>query len=164
DEALVIAVDRAHLSRPRVDDAEIATRGAALNLAFGVDDFRLHAEERARCGSWLELGCAGQWRDEDAAGFGLPPRIGKRTAIVADDVVVPLPGFGIDRFADGAEQAQRLARRLFHRIIATLHQRADRGRCCVDNVDLVFVANLPETGAGGIIRYAFEHHRNGAVR
>src|SRR5262249_15793389 len=103
DETLVVAIDSAHLSGPRIDDAEIAARCAALDLAFGVDNFRLHTEERTRCGTWLESGCTWQRRDEDAAGFGLPPGVDNRTTIVADHVVVPLPGFRVDRFTDGAE-------------------------------------------------------------
>src|SRR5262245_52626400 len=59
DEALVVAVDRAHLSGPRVDDAEIAARCAALNAAFGIEDCRRRPERRPRRGSWLESDCAG---------------------------------------------------------------------------------------------------------
>ena len=142
---------------------EIAAGRAALHFAFGIDDLRLHAEERTRRGARLELGCAGQRRDEDAAGFGLPPGVDDRAAIVADHVVVPLPCFRIDRLADGAEQAERFARGFLHRIIAALHQGADCGRRRVDDVDLVLVADLPETRTGRIIRHAFEHHRDGAV-
>src|SRR3546814_1123234 len=49
--------------------------------------------------------------DHDAAGFSLPPGIDDRAAPVADHVVVPQPGFGIDRLADAAEQAQGAALR-----------------------------------------------------
>ena len=42
--------------------------------------------------------------------------IGQRS--VADDAVIPFPGFGIDRLADRAEQPQRLARGLLHRLLA----------------------------------------------
>ena len=47
-----------------------------------------------------------QRRDHVAAGFGLPPRVDDRAALAADVLVVPHPGFRIDRLADGAEQAQ----------------------------------------------------------
>ena len=50
---------------------------------------------------------AGQRSDHDAPGFGLPPGIDDRAAFAADDLVIPDPGFGIDRFAHRAEQAQR---------------------------------------------------------
>src|SRR5438876_35021 len=48
DEALVIAIDRAHHSRPGIDDAEVAGRGALEHLAFTVDDLWNDAEKRLR--------------------------------------------------------------------------------------------------------------------
>ena len=48
----------------------------------------------------------GSGGDHVAAGFGLPPGVDDGAAFLADDGVVPHPGFGVDRFADGAEQAQ----------------------------------------------------------
>ena len=137
--------------------------GALLHLAFGVDDLRDDAEERPRRRAGLELGGARQRRDEDAAGLGLPPGVDDRAAVLADHVVVPLPRFRIDRLADGAEQAQRFARGLLHRAVAALHQRADRGRRGVDDVDLVLVAHFPEARGGRIVRHALEHQRDGAV-
>ena len=38
DETLMVAIDRAHLSRPGIGDAEVAAGGALQHLAFGVDD------------------------------------------------------------------------------------------------------------------------------
>src|SRR5690349_18697216 len=91
-EAGVIAIDRAHLARPRFADAEIALRRAVQNLAVGIDDFGHHAEERPRRRARLQLGRAGQWRDQDAAGFSLPPGVDDRAAAFADHAVIPLPG------------------------------------------------------------------------
>src|SRR5687768_17893660 len=54
---------------------------------------------------------SGERRDQDAAGFGLPPGVDDRAAVVTDDAVIPLPGFRIDRLADRAEQPQRLDRK-----------------------------------------------------
>ena len=51
-------------------------------------------------------GGAGQRRDHDVAGFGLPPGVDNRAALAADMFVIPHPGLGIDRFTDGAEQAK----------------------------------------------------------
>ena len=48
----------------------------------------------------------GSGRHHDAAGFGLPPGIDDRAALAADLAVIPHPGFGIDPFADRAEQPQ----------------------------------------------------------
>src|SRR5438270_12209644 len=74
-EALVIAIDRAHLARPRIGDAEISLAGAFENLAVSVDNLRLHAEERLRRRSGLLRDGAGQRRDHDAARLRLPPRV-----------------------------------------------------------------------------------------
>ena len=128
-----------------------------------VDDLRDNAEEGPRGGAGLELGRARQRRDQNAAGLGLPPGVDDRAAAVADHPVIPLPGFGIDRLADRAEQAQTRPRGLLHRRVARLHQRADRGRRGVDDVDLVLVDHLPEARHGRVIRHAFEHHRDRAV-
>ncbi len=136
---------------------------ALQHLALGVDDFRLHAEERLRRRAGLEFGRAGQRRDQDAAGLGLPPGVDDRAAAVADDAVIPLPGFRIDRLADRAEQAQRRARGLLHRRVAGLHQRADRGRRGVEDVDLVLVDDVPEARIVRIVRHALEHQRGRAV-
>ena len=133
------------------------------HLALAVDDHRLHAEERLRRRAGLESRRAGQRRDQDAAGLGLPPGVDDRAALVADDAVVPQPGLGIDRLADRAEQAQRLAARLLHRRFALAHQRADRGRRGVEDVDLVLVDHLPEARGVGVVRHAFEHQRGRAV-
>ena len=48
----------------------------------------------------------GKRRHHDAARFGLPPGIDNRAALVTDLAVIPHPSFGIDSFADGAEQPQ----------------------------------------------------------
>ncbi len=46
-EALVVAVERAYDARPGTVDAEVATGGALQDLAVGVDQDRVHAEEEA---------------------------------------------------------------------------------------------------------------------
>ncbi len=78
DEALVITVKRTHLTRPAIDDAEIAVHSALNDCPFAINQFRLDAEERTRCRTRLEVGCTGQWRNQNAAGFRLPPGIDNR--------------------------------------------------------------------------------------
>ena len=56
-----------------------------------------------------------------------------------------------------------LARGLLHRLLAGPHQRADRGRRGVEDVDLVLVDHLPEAGDRRIGRHALEHQRRRAV-
>ena len=79
-------------------------------------------------------------------------------------MVIPLPGLGIDRFADRSKQAKTLARRAGHGIVTLAHESADRRRCRVNNIHLMLVAHLPETGSRRIIRYALEHQSDGTVR
>src|SRR5262249_28406651 len=114
DEALMVAEHGAHHAGPAVRDAEISGAGAFEHLALGVDDLRDDAEERPRCRARLELGRARERRDQNATGLGLPPGVDDRAAAIADHAVVPLPGFGIDRLADRAEEPQAGARSLLH--------------------------------------------------
>src|SRR5207244_2042527 len=134
DEALVIAIDRAHHSRPGIDDAQVAGPGVLEHLAFAVDDLRNDAEKRLRGRAGLEARRAGEGSDQDPAGFGLPPGVDDRAAALAHHVIVPLPRLGIDRLAHGAEKPQRLARGFFARRIARWHRGPDGGRGGIDDV------------------------------
>ena len=111
----------------------------------------------------FEIGGAGQGRDQDAAGFGLPPGIDDGAAAIAHHAVIPQPGFRIDRLAHAAQQAQGGAAGLLHRRVAVAHQGADGGGRGVEDVDLVLVDHLPEARGGGIVGHAFEHQGGGAV-
>src|ERR1700752_3152463 len=102
-EAGVVAIDGAHHAGPGPGDAEIAGGLAVKHLAFGVDDLRHHAEEWPRRRTALQLVRARQRRDQDSAGFGLPPGIDDRAAVFADHAIVPFPRFRIDRLADRSE-------------------------------------------------------------
>ena len=133
------------------------------NIADLVDDLRRDAEEGPRRRAGLQINRAGQRRDQHAAGLRLPPCVDDRAAAFADDAVIPFPGFRVDRLADGAEQAQRFAARLFHGRLARRHQRANGGRRRVENIDLMLVDDLPEARHARIIRHAFEHQRRRAI-
>ncbi len=74
--------------------------------------------------------------------------------------MIPHPGFGIDRFPDRAQQAQRVQFAFLHRAFAFPHQGADRRRCGVESIDLVLVTDLPEARGIGIIWHAFKHQRD----
>src|SRR5262245_51346017 len=126
DEALVVAVDGPRDAGPSVENDEIAGALALDRIAVVVDERGLDAEEGERRRAGLELGRAGQRRNENAAGLGLPPRIDDRAASVANHVVIPLPGFGIDRLAHAAEKLERLPARARHEVVADAHQRPDR--------------------------------------
>src|SRR4029077_3678508 len=145
----------AHLPRPRAREAQIALADAPRRpwepVALAIDDDRLAPEKRPRRGAGLQWCRAGDRGDQDAAGLGLPPGIDDRTAFFADLFVVPHPGLGIDRLADRAENADRLAAGLLHIALALAHQRADRGRRGIEDRDLVLVADLPEARWVGVV-------------
>ena len=144
-------------------DHQIAFACTFEHMALGIDDFGLDAEERTGCRTGLQ-GCrTGQRRDQNAAGFGLPPCIDNRAAAVADHFVIPFPCFGVDRFTDRAEQTQRGARGLFDGLFARTHQRTDRGGRGVEDRDLMLVHHIPEAADRGIGRNAFEHQRGRAI-
>ena len=134
-EALVIAEHASRLPRPAVEDDEVAGGGALEQGALLVDERGLDAEERLRRRAGLQRDGAGQRRDENAARLRLPPGVDDGAALFADHVVVPLPGFRIDRLADGAQEPQRGAARALDVVVAGAHQRADRGRRGVEDVD-----------------------------
>ena len=106
-------------------------------------------------------GDAGQRRDHVAAGFRLPERVDDRAAPAADRVVVPHPGFRIDRLAHGAEQTQArqvvVVRRRRGIGVRRLDQRADRRGRGVEDADLVILDHLPEAARIRVRRHAFEH-------
>src|SRR6185295_19181164 len=162
-ETAMVAIYGARESGPRIEDHEIAGSFALDDVALGIDDRRLHAEERQRRRARLELDRAGQGRDEDAARLGLPPGIDDRAAPLSHHVVVPLPRFGIDRLPDGAKELQRFPLGALNIIVARTHQRPDRGRHRVEDIDLVLVYHLPEARGVGIARYALEDEGGRAV-
>src|SRR5690606_18089129 len=144
DETIVVAVDRAHHPRPCVEDDQVALAFALDGHAVGVHQPGPDAEERERGRSRLPVERAGPRRDPAAAVPGPPPAVDDRAAAVADHFVRPAPGLRVDRLADAAQQPQRLARGLLHRLLALAHQRADRGRGGIEDGDLVLVHHLPE--------------------
>ncbi|CZZ75718.1 Uncharacterised protein [Enterobacter hormaechei] len=105
-EALVVAKQRARLTRPGVDDHQVAFGGPFLRIAFVIHQRRLHAEERTGCGTRFQLGGARHRGDHKTAGFGLPPGVHHRAFLVADFLPVPLPGFRVDGLTHGTEDAQ----------------------------------------------------------
>ena len=86
------------------------TRKPALagadRLAVLGDDLGHDAGQRPRGRAGHGRRGAGQGRDHDRAGLGLPPGIDDRAAPAADDLVVPHPRLGVDRLADGPQEPE----------------------------------------------------------
>ena len=105
---------------------------------------------------------AGQRGHQDAAGFGLPPGVDDRATFPPTTSLIPIPGFGIDRLADGA-RASGCSDRMFRQTRCPVPSaRGWRwGRC--RTVDLVLFADLPEARGVRVGRHAFKHQGRRAI-
>ena len=164
EEPLVVSVHGAHLPGPGTGEAEVSGNGALEPLPRVVHDPGFHTEERQGGRTRLQSGRAGKGGDQNAARLGLPPGVHDGDARATHDPVIPLPSLRVDGFPDRAEQPQAAARRAEHRIVSLLHQRPDRRRRGVEDVDLVLVDDLPEPSGIGIRRHPLEHEGGRPVR
>ncbi len=140
----LIAVDGASHGGPRFAHDEEAAFAVRDRLALFCNYFRHNSEEGSCCRSGLGGNGAGERRNHDGAGFGLPVGVDDGAALLADHAVIPHPGFGIDGLADGAEQAKRGERILFNPGVAPLGEGADRGGRGVEDRHFMGVDDLPE--------------------
>jgi hypothetical protein len=104
-EALMVAIDGAHLA----GQLSVMTRLPSVAPSVICPRHRpvpADAEEGPAWPSRASGRRAGQRRDQDAAGFGLPPGVDDGAAAFADHIVIPGPGFRVDRLADRSEDAQ----------------------------------------------------------
>src|SRR3989344_495231 len=163
DHPLMVAVNAANLAWPAVLDRQYAAARAVDLLALFIQQHRLHAKERPGRRAGFEVGGAGQWSDQDGAGFGLPPGVDDWAAAFADHVVIPLPGFRVDRLPAAADQAQAGAVGAFDRAPAFTHQRTQGGGRGIEDVHLVFVDHLPEARGARVVGHAFEDQAGSAV-
>ena len=81
----------------------------------------------------------------------------------ADLLVIPHPGFGVDRFADGAEEAEGGEVVGFGELVAGLDEGADGGGGGVEDGDAVLLDHLPEAAEVGVVRGALVHDLGDAV-
>ena len=72
-----------------------------------INDGSVHSEEGKRRGAGLAGSGSGQGRNHVGTGLGLPPGVDDRALLMADVLVKPHPGFGIDRLTHRAKQAKR---------------------------------------------------------
>src|SRR5437588_605338 len=105
--ALRIAPDGAEHGGPRALDHQDAALALADRVAGFIDDVGDDPGQRQRRRAGLGRYRPRQRRNHVAAGLGLPPGIDDRAAPAPDGFVIPHPGLGVDRLADGAEDAQR---------------------------------------------------------
>ena len=156
-EAFRVTPDRADHRRPRPLDHQDASLALAYGMTGLIDDVRDDSGERERRGAGFGGRCAGQRSDHVAAGLGLPPRVDDRAASAADGLVVPHPGFRVDRLADRAEDAQARQVVFLWQVASGFDQRADRSRCRVENRNFVVLDHFPETTRVGIGRHTLKY-------
>ncbi|MCY1515956.1 hypothetical protein D9M68_505610 [compost metagenome] len=159
----MVAVQGTGLTRPGIDDYQVAFGRTVDQVAQVVHQRRLHAEEGPRGGARLQRMGARQRGHQAGAGFGLPPGVDDRTAALADVLVVPVPGFRVDRLTHRTQQAQAGAIGAFDRGPALGHHGANGSRRSVEDVHLVLVDDLRHTGDIRVVRHAFEHQSGGAI-
>src|SRR5262249_43901924 len=136
DEPLRLTPDRLEDPGPGVADADVARPAAArLNhLALLVVDDWIDAEHPWPAAARLHRLKRRQGAAEEAAVLGLPPRVDDHGLALADDVVVPAPDVGLDRFADRGHVLEAVAVTL-RLVRPELAQHPDRRRGGVEDVD-----------------------------
>ena len=161
----MVTVNGAHLTRPRVFDAENAFSFDLVELFTSgrVEQNWLHTKERCGCRTRLRRGRTRKRCQHVTTSFGLPPCVNDRTCAFADNIVVPVPSFWVDRLTHGAEDAERRQVVFLNKLFAHAHQRTDRSRCGVELSNLVLFTHSPETASVWVGRNAFEHQGGAAV-
>src|SRR6266576_3254740 len=156
DEALGVAPNGLHDARPGIADANVAgvSRACFHFLSFLVPNDRINAEDRRTGAARLHeverrLGAA-----EESPGFRLPPGVDDDCFALANDFVIPLPDFRLDRFANGGHVLEVVVV-IFRSVAAGFAKHADgRGRS-VENVDVEAFGDAPGTAGVGELRHAF---------
>src|SRR5271156_4034445 len=162
--AFVVAVNCAEHRWPRLLDGEVTGFSWADGLAFQIYNARGDAGKRQGGGAGFCGRRAGQRRNQDRAGFGLPPSVHDGAAIFADGFEIPFPRGGIDGLTDGAEDAKATQIVWLDPIHAPSHESADGGGGAVKDGNFVTVYNFPEAVLARKIGRAFVHHDGCAVR
>jgi hypothetical protein len=106
-EALMVLVDGAHLTWPAIFQDQVAVRCAFQFRTLVVDECWANAEEWIGCRTGFQFRRASQRGDQNSAGFSLPPGIDDRALRVADNAVIPIPSFRVDRLSNRTQKAQR---------------------------------------------------------
>jgi len=141
---------------PGVFNTQSAFAGPFDFFSFFIKQNRDDAEERHHGFGRFDIDRAGQRKDHVSAGFGLPPGVGNRAMAGADLIVVPPPGFGVERLADGTQNAQRGNIVRIDPLVAFFGDGADGCRSGIEIVDIVFLDDGPEPAEIRIIGNAFE--------
>src|SRR5581483_5998745 len=158
-----ITIDCAQHSRPGLLEHKISTRTGGYRFSVHCDDFRNNSRERLCARSRLRRNSARNRRDHNVPGFGLPPGIDDRAAIMANNFAVPHPGLRIDGFTYAAQEAQATQLVLIWPLIAPTNERSNGSRSGIKNADLMAINDAPEAVGLGKVGRAFVHESSRAI-
>mmetsp|Transcript_2113 Transcript_2113/g.7553 ORF Transcript_2113/g.7553 Transcript_2113/m.7553 type:complete len:387 (-) Transcript_2113:1045-2205(-) len=159
----MVVENRAHHGRPGGLDGKQPLGRPLELLSLLVEHGGLHTKEREGGGARLLTPPAGQRGDEDTSGLRLPPRVHDRAPPLPHHLVVPPPGLRVDGLTHRPQEAQGLAARPRHEVVALFLKGAYRGGCSVERRHLVLVDNVPEAPGVREGGNAFKHHVGGPV-
>src|SRR5699024_8487927 len=100
---LIIAPQAAQHGWPRFGDHEVTGTAVGNGFAGVINNIHFDTGKGDLRGTRLGVRDAGQRRNHDCAGLGLPPGVHDRGLIATDDAAVPDPGFRVDGFTDGSK-------------------------------------------------------------
>ena len=164
-EAVPVAPDRLHDSRPRIPDADVARLVGTERhlLPVLVEDDRVNAESGGARASRFHRIQRGNRGTEKTTRLGLPPGVYDDRLALAHRLVVPAPGFGLDRLTDRGHVLEPVA--VLLRLVGTgLPQHADRRRRGVKDVDVKLLRDPPRPAGIGEGRHTFVDHTGGRQR
>src|SRR5215470_1404449 len=155
-ETVGVAPNRLHDAGPGITDANVSRGvGASFDfLSILVPDDWVNSQHRRARAAGLH-GIEGRLRRaEEPASFGLPPGVHNYRFAFANDVVIPLPDFRLDGFADGGHMLEMVVV-LFGLVGTGFAQHANgRGRS-VENVDVEALRDTPRAANVRELRHAF---------
>src|SRR5216683_41142 len=100
---------------------------------------------------------------KETAGFRLPPGVDDDGFALANSLVIPLPDFRLDRFADGGHVLEFVVV-ILRRVGASFAKHANGGGGSVENVDVEAFGDAPGAAGVGELRDAFVKHAGGGQR
>ena len=159
----LVAPDAAEHRGPRLTDDKLTTLPMRDFFALIIDDCRVDSKKRQGRSAGLARGRTGQRSNHMSPGLGLPPCIDDGAFLVADVLVEPHPGLGVDRLADRTEQAKRGEIVLLEIVVAPLHEGSYGRRSGVEDGDPILGDQLPESVGFGPVRGSLIHEAGGAV-
>ena len=159
----MVTIDCSDLPRPRALDYQI-TRALSFNFTtLLIEEGRFDTKVWEARITRLHRVSRGHWGDHHGPSFCLPPAIDNGAAAIANDSVIPLPGFGINGLSHRTDDSQTLSRVPSNKIVPQRMQCTNGRRRRKEGVDLVFVDNLPATASVGIGGDTFKHYGGSTI-